>query len=191
MAGSEAACARASRGCRCEPEPKTRVRGVPEVGRAPWPHLEDSRSIRVACPPSQAFRPIQRIGGATGWYYANWLWRLRGLADVLVGGCGLRPGRRRDDELSVGDPVDCFEVECLQPDRCLRLVARMKVPGEAWLQFEVEEEDGASAIRQTAFFKPRGLGGLVYWYALCPIHKVIFAGMLRAIARVSQSAPPQ
>jgi hypothetical protein len=153
--------------------------------------LEDQRSVHVACSPSQAFRPIRRIGGATGWYYGNWLWRLRGLVDVLVGGRGLRPGRRHDDDLQEGDPVDCWEVESLEPGRRLRLAATMKLPGQAWLQFGVEANGGGSTIRQTATFLPRGLAGLVYWYALYPIHMVMFGGMLRSIAMAAENHPPQ
>ena len=169
-----------------ETEADTRGRGVPEATWESRSILRDSRSIRVTCSPSRAFRPIRRIGGATGWYFGNWLWRLRGLADVLVGGVGIRPGRRSDDELSVGDRVDCWVVESLQPDRCLRLAATMKLPGKAWLQFEVEEKDGGSTIRQTATFSPRGLAGLAYWYILYPAHRVMFAGMLRSIAWACQ-----
>lgn len=152
--------------------------------------LTDRRSIHVPCPPSQAFEPIRRIGGKTGWYYGNWLWWLRGLVDVMVGGRGLRPGRRDEDQLEQGDPVDCWEVEAVEPDRGLRLAARMKLPGQAWLQFGVEEDGNGSTIWQKAIFVPRGLAGLAYWYVLYPIHMVMFSGMLRSIAGACQSATP-
>lgn len=164
---------------------------VPPLGGALEPapprRLQDSRAVHVDFPARAAFDPIRRIGGGTGWYYANWLWRLRGLADVLIGGNGLRPGRRRTDDLAVGDPLDCWEVEALEPDRLLRLVARMKLPGQGWLEFEVSEGDRGCTIRQTAIFWPRGLGGLAYWYLLYPIHRLVFAGMLREIARAGRA----
>jgi uncharacterized protein YbjT (DUF2867 family) len=145
--------------------------------------LVDSRSVRVACPPPLAFRPISRIGGETGWYYANWLWRIRGFLDLLVGGAGLRRGRRDPASLLPGDTVDFWRVEAYEPDRLLRLFAEMKVPGRAWLQFEVEEDGNASVVRQSSIFDPVGLLGLLYWYGLYPIHSLVFAGMLRGIAR--------
>jgi uncharacterized protein YbjT (DUF2867 family) len=145
--------------------------------------LVDSRSVRVACSPPLAFRPISRIGGETGWYYANWLWRIRGFLDLLVGGAGLRRGRRDPTSLLPGDTVDFWRVEAYEPDRLLRLFAEMKVPGRAWLQFEVEEDGNASVVRQSSIFDPVGLLGLLYWYGLYPIHSLVFAGMLRGIAR--------
>lgn len=145
--------------------------------------LVDSRSARVACPPAEAFRAIRRIGGDTGWYYGNWLWRVRGFLDLLVGGAGLRRGRRSPDSLLPGDTVDFWRVEAVEPDRLLRLFSEMKVPGRAWLQFEVEAGDSESLIRQTAIFDPVGLMGLAYWYALYPLHALVFAGMLRGIVK--------
>jgi len=145
--------------------------------------LVDSRSARVPCHPAEAFGPIRRIGGETGWYYANCLWRLRGFLDLLVGGAGMRRGRRDPDRLLLGDTVDFWRVEALEPDRLLRLFAEMKVPGRAWLQFEVEEDGAGSMIRQTSIFDPVGLLGLLYWYALYPAHSLVFRGMLRGIVR--------
>jgi len=144
--------------------------------------LVDSRTVEVSVPPAQAFTPIRRIGGATGWYFAGSLWWLRGFLDLLFGGAGLRRGRRNPDLLSPGDTLDFWRVESFEPDRSLRLEAQMKVPGRAWLQFEVEPTAKGSIIRQTAIFDPAGLAGLAYWYSLFPIHKWIFAGMLRRIA---------
>ena len=143
--------------------------------------LVDSRVIRVAVGPEQAFAPIARIGGRTGWYYGNGWWWLRGLIDLAAGGPGLR-GRRDPPALAPGDTVDCWRVESVEPNRLLRLSAEMKLPGRAWLQFEVTETGTSSDIRQTAIFDPRGLAGLLYWYALYPLHLVIFGGMLRGIA---------
>ncbi|CAN5662333.1 SDR family oxidoreductase [soil metagenome] len=147
--------------------------------------LVDSRTARVAAPPEAAFRPIQRIGGDTGWYAWNGLWRLRGFLDMLAGGVGMRRGRPSPSDLRVGDTLDFWRVEALQPDRHLRLVAEMRLPGRAWLEFEVTREDGATTIRQTAIFDPVGLSGRAYWYALYPLHQLVFGGMLRAIAHAA------
>ena len=143
--------------------------------------LVDSRTASVAATPADAFAPIARIGGQRGWYYATWLWRLRGFLDVLVGGVGMRRGRRDPAELRVGDALDWWRVEAIEPNRRLRLFAEMKVPGRAWLEFEVAPEGTGSTIRQTAIFDPVGLGGLAYWYVTYPVHRLIFAGMLRRI----------
>jgi uncharacterized protein YbjT (DUF2867 family) len=147
--------------------------------------IVDSRTAEVSAPPQLAFQPIRRIGGSNGWYFANLLWRIRGVLDLLVGGVGLRRGRRDPEELTVGDTLDFWRVEAFEPDRRLRLQAEMKLPGRAWLEFEVVGDSPRSIIRQTAVFDPRGLSGLVYWYALYPIHRWIFSGMLRRIAAAS------
>jgi len=144
--------------------------------------LVDSRTRQVSVPPSSAFAPIQRIGGSNGWYFANFLWRWRGFLDLLVGGVGLRRGRRDPHTLAPGDVLDFWRVVTFEPDRRLDLVAEMKVPGRAWLQFEVEPSGRGSVIRQTAIFDPAGLAGLLYWYTLYPLHRWIFSGMLRSIA---------
>ena len=148
--------------------------------------LVDKRVTRVASPPAQAFRPVQTIGGQTGWYYGGRLWKARGVLDLLAGGPGLRRGRRDPHGVRVGDTIDFWRVEAFEPDRLLRLAAEMKVPGRAWLQFEVAPDgDRGSTITQTAIFEPAGLAGLVYWYALWPAHGLIFGGMLREIASAS------
>ncbi len=154
--------------------------------------LIDSRTLRVSVPPAAAFAPIRQIGGVNGWYFAGFLWWLRGFLDLLAGGVGMRRGRRNAQTVTVGDALDFWRVEAFEPDRRLSLVAEMKVPGRAWLQFEVEPIASApnsqeSNIRQTAMFDPAGLGGLMYWYALYPVHRWIFAGMLRAIAVRAES----
>ena len=149
--------------------------------------LIDSRSVEVSVPPAQAFAPIQRIGGATGWYYGDFLWRLRGGLDVLVGGVGMRRGRRQPVELCVGETLDCWRVEELQPGRRLRLVAEMKLPGRAWLEFSVEPVQQGARITQTAMFDPQGLAGLAYWYLIWPLHELVFAGMLRGIVRAAMT----
>ena len=149
--------------------------------------LVDSRTVRVDCSPASAFKPIACIGGDTGWYYGTWLWKLRGFIDLLVGGVGIRRGRRDPETLSVGDALDCWRVEAFEPGRRLRLLAEMKLPGRAWLEFEVEGDEQSSTIRQTAIFDPVGLFGLVYWYAVYPLHQLVFDGMLRGIVDACQS----
>jgi uncharacterized protein YbjT (DUF2867 family) len=144
--------------------------------------LVDSRVTHVKRAPAQAFEPIRRIGGQTGWYYGDWLWRIRGFLDLLAGGVGLRRGRRDPKWLHPGETLDFWRVEAFEPDQLLRLAAEMKLPGRAWLEFEVEPEPSGSTIRQTAIFDPIGLAGLIYWYVLYPLHQLVFAGMLRRIA---------
>jgi uncharacterized protein YbjT (DUF2867 family) len=144
-----------------------------------------SRKIEVAASPQQTFAPIQRIGGKTGWYYANGFWRLRGLMDTIVGGVGLRRGRRDPVRLAVGDTLDFWRVEAFEQDRLLRLSAEMKTPGRIWLQFEVESDQAGATLCQTAIFDPHGLAGLAYWYALYPVHYLIFDGMLRRIRQAA------
>ncbi len=147
------------------------------------PRIVDSRSLHVVYPPALAFQPIERIGGDTGWYYGDWLWQLRGLLDAMLGGVGANRGRRDPDKLVVGDPVDFWRVEALERGRLLRLAAEMKLPGRAWLQFELEENSHGSCIRETAIFDPIGISGLLYWYVLSPAHEAIFTGMLKGIER--------
>ena len=147
--------------------------------------LVDSREHLVQCNREQAFAPIRRIGGETGWYYGTWLWKIRGFLDLLFGGVGLRRGRKDPENLEVGQVLDFWRVEQYEPNRKLRLSAEMKVPGRAWLTFEVDDSEnpGEVRVRQTAVFDPIGLIGLAYWYALFPIHEFVFAGMLRNICK--------
>jgi uncharacterized protein YbjT (DUF2867 family) len=148
--------------------------------------LVDSRTVKIDRPPAIAFQPIQRIGGDTGWYACNWLWHLRGALDLLVGGVGMRRGRAHAENLRVGDTVDFWRVEAYEPDHRLRLVAEMKLPGRAWLEFEVTGDEKSSTITQTAIYDPIGLFGRLYWYAVCPLHHFVFSGMLRNIAAAAQ-----
>jgi len=149
--------------------------------------LVDSRTATVACSPAAAFAPIRRLGGNTGWYYANWLWRLRGRMDSLVGGVGHRRGRRDPETFRVGDTLDFWRVEVFEPDRRLRMIAEMRLPGRAWLEFSVDGDESCSVIRQTAIFDPVGLAGLGYWYFMYPAHALLFKGMLREIARAAEA----
>ena len=121
-----------------------------------------------------------------GWYYGGWLWRVRGGLDLLVGGVGLRRGRRHPVEVRAGEALDFWRVESFEPDRRLRLLAEMKLPGRAWLEFTVEPDGVGALITQTAVFDPRGLAGLAYWYGIWPLHRMVFAGMLRNLARAAR-----
>jgi uncharacterized protein YbjT (DUF2867 family) len=152
--------------------------------------LVDSRTAFVPVTRAAAFAPIRRIGGERGWYYANWLWRLRGLVDLWLGGVGVRRGRPNPDQPRVGDALDFWRVEAYEPDRRLRLAAEMKLPGRAWLEFEVVDAEGGATIRQTAVFDPAGLAGLIYWYGIYPVHRRIFQGMLAAVAERAATGEP-
>jgi uncharacterized protein YbjT (DUF2867 family) len=152
--------------------------------------LVDSRVATLPVPPHLAFAPVQAIGGETGWYAWNLLWRLRGRLDLLAGGVGMRRGRTHPERLRVGDPVDFWRVEDFEPGRFLRLAAEMKLPGRAWLEFEVQGDERSSTLRQTAVFDPVGWLGRAYWYALVPVHQLVFAGMLRGIRRAALRTPP-
>jgi len=145
----------------------------------------DSRSITVPVPPERAFAPIRRIGGTVGWYYGDWLWHVRGLLDLAFGGPGMRQMRPDREEVRPGDRIDCWRVVAYEPDVRLRLKAEMRMPGRAWLEFEVTGDQRSSTIRQSAVFDPRGLSGLLYWHALRPVHVKLFLGMLDAIGGIS------
>jgi uncharacterized protein YbjT (DUF2867 family) len=148
--------------------------------------LADSRECEVDVAPAEAFAPIRRIGGRTGWYAFDWLWRLRGFIDLMVGGVGMRRGRPDPERLRVGDTLDWWRVESYEPHHLLRLRAEMKLPGRAWLEFEVRPSDRGSTVRQTAVFDPTGLLGLLYWYGVYPLHVAVFRGLLAGIAREAQ-----
>jgi uncharacterized protein YbjT (DUF2867 family) len=148
--------------------------------------IVDSREVSVHCSTKSAFRPIRRIGGETGWYYGDWVWQVRGFLDLLCGGVGVRRGRRDPEMLQVGDALDFWRVEAFENNQRLLLAAEMKLPGRAWLEFAVEDQGTTSLIRQTAIFDPVGVGGLMYWYLLYPVHKLLFGKMLQAIAAACQ-----
>ncbi|MDP9347121.1 MAG: SDR family oxidoreductase [Actinomycetota bacterium] len=168
------------------PRPSPR-RARLRVGR----RLVSSRAVRIDSEPGQAFAPIQRIGGHTGWYGADSFWRLRGVVDAVAGGVGLRRGRRDRCDLRVGDPVDFWRVERFEAERLLRLEAEMRIPGRLWLQFEVAGHGRESVIRQTTVFDPAGFTGLAYWHLLSPVHARVFRRMLRAIGRAARSGAPE
>lgn len=145
--------------------------------------LECAFRTVIAADPEEVWTPIQRIGGATGWYYGNRLWWLRGLMDRFFGGVGLRRGRRDPEEIRVGDGLDFWRVMDVQPEKRLFLLAEMKLPGEAVLEFRLQSlGPGRTEVVQSASFLPKGLLGMAYWYALAPAHVVIFKGMLEQIA---------
>ncbi len=149
--------------------------------------LIDSRKIQVRVSPQKAFEPILNLGGKNGWYAWNILWQLRGAIDLLIGGVGMRRGRPENRDLRVGDTLDFWRVEALEKPHHIRLFAEMKVPGKAWLQFEIEPDEDGSTIRQTATFYPFGLSGLLYWYGIYPLHALVFRSMIRAIAKRAES----
>ena len=145
--------------------------------------LLDKQMIHCKCSGTEIFDRIRQIGGETGWYYANWIWQLRGIMDRLIGGVGMRRGRRHPHDLHVGDALDFWRVEQFIPGDRLRLRAEMKLPGTAWLEFRVEKESDLTCIfHQTAIFRPSGWFGYLYWYTLAPAHFFIFRNMARRIA---------
>ena len=145
--------------------------------------IREVRSRRSNASQEHVFREVCSLGGDRGWPVWDWAWQLRGFFDRLVGGPGLRRGRRHPSEVLIGDAVDFWRVEAVETPRLLRLRAEMKVPGKAWLQFEVNESgDGQSELVQTALFAPKGLLGTLYWYLLYPVHRIIFSAMVRRIA---------
>lgn len=146
--------------------------------------FRDSRQITIEAPASSAFRAVCRVGGSHGWYAASWLWRVRGWMDVLAGGPGLRRGRRDPEKVGYGEALDFWRVTAIETNRRLALRAEMKLPGEALLEFCIEERSATQcSLRQSALFKPRGLFGLAYWYAVAPLHHIVFRDMLHGIRR--------
>jgi uncharacterized protein YbjT (DUF2867 family) len=151
--------------------------------------FRDGRRMLLASSPALAWAAVIRIGGATGWYYANWLWSLRGAVDRLLGGVGLRRGRRDGAVLQVGDALDFWRVAAVEVPRRLLLVAEMKVPGEASLEFILRPAAEGTELRQVARFRPRGLWGLLYWWLVTPFHGLVFSGMLRGLAQALGERP--
>ncbi len=153
--------------------------------------LLERRRLVLNLPPAPVFQAFTGLGGERGWLYLNWTWQIRGWMDKLIGGVGLRRGRRHPDEIRVGESLDFWRVEAVIPNRLIRLRAEMKVPGKAWLEFQsLPQEDGKTLLMQTAYFAPRGLAGFLYWYLLYPIHGFIFSGMIRKIADRARALAP-
>jgi hypothetical protein len=141
---------------------------------------KDYRSMKIS-ESERVLSNIWKIGGATGWYYGNWLWAIRGFMDKLAGGVGLRRGRKNQTEISPGDTLDFWRVLIAdREEKRLLLFAEMKLPGEAWLEFRI---DSNNVFHQTATFRPLGLWGRIYWYSVLPFHGFIFRGMIRNISR--------
>lgn len=152
--------------------------------------LTDRRQLAVRASAEQLFDVVSSIGGENGWYAADFLWKMRGLIDELFGGVGLRRGRRHPRELSVGDKLDFWRVEELDPGKRMLLRAEMKLPGKAWLEFAVNATGpGNSLLMQTARFYPRGLTGIVYWYGIYPVHTMVFRRLVSAIGKRAESKP--
>jgi hypothetical protein len=160
-----------------------------ELPPAPAAILRDERVLQANASPAALFAAVEKIGGRTGWYYADWLWRLRGFLDRLLGGVGMRRGRRDPVTIALGDPVDFWRVEDLVPGRLLRLRAEMKVPGTATLEFEVVAgvDESRAVLTQRAEFEPRGAWGRVYWNVLRPLHAPVFRGMAAGIVRTAET----
>jgi hypothetical protein len=146
--------------------------------------LRDRRKIKISGDPEKVLGKVFSIGGETGWYYADWIWQIRGMMDKMVGGVGLRRGRRNATDLNPGDSLDFWRVLIADRDKMrLLLFAEMKVPGEAWLDFRILQKSDGYYLYQTATFMPKGLSGRLYWFLLLPIHLVMFQGMIKAISK--------
>jgi uncharacterized protein YbjT (DUF2867 family) len=145
-----------------------------------------SYSIRISAPPDEVWPVVAAVGGETGWYFGDALWRLRGFMDRMVGGVGLRRGRRHPTQIRMGDALDFWRVLQVEPERRLRLLAEMRLPGEALLDFELRpagQQGEYTDLVERSRFLPRGLWGLAYWYGTYPLHILIFKGMLVNMAR--------
>lgn len=153
--------------------------------------FSDRRSVEINADPASVFAAVCRIGGGNGWYAGDMLWRLRGWMDTLVGGPGLRRGRRHPENVEFGETLDFWRVVGIDRDRSLSLRAEMKLPGEAKLEFEILPVDGAAELqtelKMTALYRPRGLFGILYWYAVVPLHEIVFGGMLRGIRKTAEA----
>ena len=147
-------------------------------------HYTDARMIVFDADAAQVWQAVTCIGGGTGWYYADWLWWLRGLVDRLVGGIGLQRGRRCPVEVTVGDAIDFWRVSRVEREQLLLLVAEMKLPGRATLEFRLDAEgEQLTRLILTARFLPHGVAGILYWYAVMPLHNLVFSGLLQGIGR--------
>lgn len=165
------------------------------LGGGPTVALEDKegmvrevRTRNVDATPDEVFQAFASLGGENGWLVWGWAWKFRGLADQVVGGPGLRRGRRHPLDLLPGEAVDFWRVEAVDRPRLLRLRAEMKVPGRAWLQWETVQEGGGTRLVQTAMFAPTGFLGWLYWYGIYPLHAWIFSDMVDAVSKRAETA---
>jgi len=143
----------------------------------------EAQQIQISIPPESVYRTITGLGGRTGWLYLDALWELRGMIDQLVGGLGRRE-RRSDADLGEGDTLDFYRVEVLETNRLVRLKSELKAPGVGWMEWQIHPQpDGGTSLMQIAYFAPKGVPGFLYWYVLLPVHRLVFSGLLRAIAR--------
>jgi uncharacterized protein YbjT (DUF2867 family)/uncharacterized protein YndB with AHSA1/START domain len=147
---------------------------------------QDRQVVATTAPPEEVFAVVTGVGGDRGWYVADRLWTLRGWIDKLIGGVGMRRGRRHPDELRVGDALDFFRVEAYDPPALLRLRAEMKVPGDAWLEWTITADGDRTTLCQLALFHPRGVAGRLYWWVLLPPHAFIFRRLARRLVAVAE-----
>jgi uncharacterized protein YbjT (DUF2867 family) len=150
----------------------------------------DAQEVETWAEPDALYRAFARIGGDVGYYVHNWAWRIRGVLDAVVGGVGLRRGRRHPTDVRLHDTIDFWRVAAIEPGEMLQLSAEMKLPGDAWLEWRVEERGDGTVLRQTAYFRPRGLTGRLYWYAMLPAHHLIFRSMAEAITKHAEATSP-
>jgi uncharacterized protein YbjT (DUF2867 family) len=152
--------------------------------------LTETRVVETPASAENLFRVVASLGGENGWLFANWLWRFRGFLDKQLGGVGLRRGRRHASEISVGEALDFWRVEDVEFERRLLLRAEMKVPGRAWLEYQIEPTASGARLTQTAKYYPKGLIGLLYWFLLYPVHRIMFYGLAQRIVQKALSAKP-
>jgi uncharacterized protein YbjT (DUF2867 family) len=151
--------------------------------------MEDRQSIATTAAPEDLYWAFSRVGGNVGYYALDWAWGIRGLVDTLVGGVGRRRGRRHPEQVRLHDTVDFWRVSAVVPGESLQLSAEMKLPGEAWLEWRTRPEGSVTYLDQLARFRPRGLAGRIYWYAMFPFHRLIFGRMARRIVAAAETRP--
>jgi hypothetical protein len=176
---------------RADPQPDGRTAADPMPTDPEWAGatiLTDRQVVHTSATPEALFHVVCALGDDQGWLVGDWLWGLRGSIDRVVGGVGMRRGRRHPTELRVGDVVDFWRVEALEPARLLRLRAEMRLPGDAWLEWSILPEREGALLVQRAIFRPRGLFGRTYWYAVTPFHRFIFGRLARRVAQRAAGA---
>jgi hypothetical protein len=147
------------------------------------PRFHSSYQLSTGKQPSYLFRAVCKIGGKEGWFDNNWMWRTRGMLDRLLMGVGTARGRRNSSELRINDVIDFWRVEDLRPDKRILLRAEMKLPGRAWLEFDINKRDSRNILSVNAFYQPKGLFGIIYWYIFLPFHHIIFSDLIAQIEK--------